>query len=159
MAEPVFYATQRRGSAGPDTALIQTWINGLRSRFPAMPSLVVDGRYGGGTEAAVRQFQCSVGISSDGVVGRNTWNALYNNYADLNGEGERYPGVPIRRGSRGAVVRSAQARLNALGARLNADGNLGAATEPAVKGFQAAKGLTADGVIGRSTWNRLYGVT
>ena len=85
-------------------------------------------------------------------------NAAYND-ADLNGEGERYPGVPIRRGSRGAVVRSAQARLNALGARLNADGNFGAATETAVKVFQAANGLTADGVIGRSTWNRLYGVT
>ena len=158
MAEPVFYATQRRGSSGPDTALIQTWINGLRSRFPAMPALVVDGNYGAGTEAAIRQFQCSVGISSDGVTGQTTWNTLYNNYADLNQEGEQYPGISIRRGSKGATVRSAQARLNALGARLTADGSFGAATETAVKVFQAANGLTADGVIGRSTWNRLYSV-
>lgn len=159
MAEPIYYATQRRGSTGPDTALIQTWINGLRSRFPAMPTLTVDGSYGSGTEAAVRQFQCSVGISADGVTGQTTWNTLYNNYADLNQEGEQYPGVPIRRGQSGATIRSAQARLNALGARLTVDGQFGAATETAVKVFQAANGLTADGVIGRSTWNRLYGVS
>ncbi|MBQ7860233.1 MAG: peptidoglycan-binding protein [Faecalibacterium sp.] len=156
MAEPAFYSTLRTGSSGPDVALVQTWINGLRSRWPALPSLTVDGNYGSGTAAAVRQFQCSVGISADGVTGQTTWNTLYNNYADLNGEGEQFPGVSIRRGNKAATVRSAQARLNALGARLTADGNFGAATETAVKVFQAANGLTADGVIGRSTWNRLY---
>ena len=156
MAEPVFYATLRNGSKGPDVALIQTWLNGLRSRFPAMPTLTVDGNFGRGTEAAVRQFQCSVGISSDGIVGQTTWNTLYNNYADLNQPGEQYPGVSIRKGNSGATVKSAQARLNVLGARLTADGKFGSATETAVKVFQAANGLTADGIIGRSTWNRLY---
>lgn len=159
MAQPAFYATLRSGSSGPDAALVQTWINGLRSRWPALPRLTVDGSYGRATAAAVRQFQCSVGITSDGITGRTTWEALYNNYAELNGEGEQFPGVSIRRSHKAAAVRSAQTRLNAQGARLNADGNYGAATEAAVRVFQAANGLPADGVIGRNTWNRLYNTT
>lgn len=37
----------------------------------------IDGIYGGGTEAAVRQFQAARGLSVDGMVGPNTWAALF----------------------------------------------------------------------------------
>lgn len=52
----------------------------------------------------------------------------------------------LKRGSRGAEVKTLQTRLN-----LMADGIFGPLTEEAVKEFQRRKGLTADGVIGAKT--------
>lgn len=36
----------------------------------------IDGSFGGGTDAAVRALQKDKGLEVDGVVGKNTWNAL-----------------------------------------------------------------------------------
>lgn len=73
-----------------------------------------------------------------------------------------YPGVALRRGSRGAVVGMAQARLNAVRAKLypqlgylQVDNIFGAGAEKVVRQYQALKGLSADGVLGRATWNAL----
>ena len=52
----------------------------------------------------------------------------------------------LKRGSRGAEVKTLQTRLN-----LMADGIFGPLTEEAVKEFQRRKGLTADGVVGAKT--------
>jgi peptidoglycan hydrolase-like protein with peptidoglycan-binding domain len=39
-------------------------------------SLVIDGIFGDKTDGAVRQFQRSVGLGVDGVVGPNTWREM-----------------------------------------------------------------------------------
>lgn len=49
-----------------------------------------------------------------------------------------------------------QTLLNKYGYHLTADGNFGAATETAVKGFQTRKGLASDGIVGAKTWEKLY---
>ena len=65
-------------------------------------------------------------------------------------EGKNIP--TLRRGSEGEAVEELQALLNAkYGANLEIDGKFGAKTEAAVKAFQQAKGLTADGVVGPKT--------
>ena len=62
----------------------------------------------------------------------------------------------LRRGSQGDEVADLQTILNArYGADLEVDGNFGKATEAAVKAFQKANGLTADGVVGPKTWKSL----
>ena len=62
----------------------------------------------------------------------------------------------LRRGSQGDEVADLQTILNArYGADLEVDGNFGKATEAAVKAFQKANGLTADGVVGAKTWKAL----
>ena len=156
MARPAYFALTQNGSTGPDVSLIQTWLNGVRSRWPSIIALTVDGKFGTNTEAAVKQFQSLVGLTADGKVGVNTWNALYDRYAAIHGEGEQYPGTFIRNGTRGATVHSAQLRLNTKGAVLNPDGIFGARTLAATKAFQASSGLSADGIIGPNTWARLY---
>ena len=155
-AQPPFYADLREGSRGPDVALAQTWLNGLRTEWPAMPQLQVDGRFGDDTRSAVRIFQLANGLREDGTIGENTWDALYSRYSDVHGAGEEYPGIPLRQGQRGATVRSAQNRLKTLVPSLNADGCFGRKTEAAVLAWQASNGLTMDGVIGKDTWNSLH---
>lgn len=156
MARPVYFALSQNGSSGSDVGLIQKWLNGVRSRWPSIIALTVDGKFGSRTEAAVKQYQSFVGLTADGKVGANTWNSLYNSYAAIHGEGEQYPGVLIRSGGRGATIRSAQLRLNTKGAVLNPDGIFGARTLAATKAFQASNGLAADGIIGSNTWAKLY---
>ena len=51
----------------------------------------------------------------------------------------------LRFGDRSAAVRDLQRKLNAKGAKLTTDGAYGAATETAVRAYQRAIGLVADG--------------
>ena len=80
-------------------------------------------------------------------------------WADKNGEGEIWPGVTMRRGSRGATVKSAQQKLKTLVPELTTDGRYGASTREAVLAWQVVHDLKPDGMLGRATWNSLYGVT
>lgn len=65
----------------------------------------------------------------------------------------------LAQGSRGETVRLVQAALTGLGYNAGAaDGIFGVNTAAAVKRFQAAGGLAADGIVGRDTWRRLLAV-
>lgn len=57
----------------------------------------------------------------------------------------------------GPDVRELQRRLNRDGAGLDTDAVYGPRTAAAVRTFQAARGLTVDGVVGVRTWTALVG--
>lgn len=61
----------KRGSRGAYTRYLQQL---LESKM--IPVSGIDGIFGAKTENAVRRFQQNNGLSVDGVVGTNTWNAL-----------------------------------------------------------------------------------
>ena len=64
----------------------------------------------------------------------------------------------LSKGSKGDKVRVLQELLLGRGYDLGtygADGDFGAATWTAVAQFQAANGLTADGIVGKNTWRKL----
>ena len=157
----------RTGSTGSAVEQVQFWLNTLAQYESALPSLAVDGRYGAATASAVRAFQRRYGLTVDGVVGRETWNAIYNEFRSIqsdNGTPNAYPGTALREGASGQNVRLVQFWLkiaHTVYSRLNdltVDGRFGAATTAAVKRFQIYFGLTSDGVVGRTTWNKLYEV-
>ena len=157
----------RTGSTGSAVEPVQFWLNTLAQYESAIPSLAVDGRYGVATASAVRAFQRRYGLTVDGVVGRETWNAIYNEFRSIqsdNGTPNAYPGTALREGASGQNVRLVQFWLkiaHTVYSRLNdltVDGTFGAATTAAVKRFQTYFGLTSDGVVGRTTWNKLYEV-
>ena len=56
----------------------------LRS-YPSIPSVTVDSRFGPGLDRAVRAYQREFGLAVDGLVGRYTWNSIYETYAAIVG--------------------------------------------------------------------------
>lgn len=62
--------TIRKGSKGADVRKCQKLL--VQHGY----DIAVDGDFGPGTEKAVISFQKSKGLSADGIVGPNTWNAL-----------------------------------------------------------------------------------
>ena len=65
--------TLRRGSKGKYVTLAQTE---LINKGYSCGSTGADGDFGKNTEAAVKAFQKDHGLTVDGVIGQNTWNAL-----------------------------------------------------------------------------------
>ena len=98
MAIPAYYSLIRRGSSGPDVALVQTWLNGIRDSCTWHAALTVDGTFGANAEKAVREFQLRYDLKEDGKVGANTWNVLYARYTAKHGLIVPYPGIVLRSG-------------------------------------------------------------
>ena len=70
--------------------------------------------------------------------------------------GERPDSRPVLAlGSRGDAVGQLQAALRQCGFDIAIDQDFGPATELAVKQFQSARGLKADGIVGALTWDAL----
>lgn len=65
--------TLRRGSESSAVMFLQRLL--LSYLYPITN---LDGDFGPETERAVRNFQSENGLTSDGIVGRNTWQALFN---------------------------------------------------------------------------------
>ena len=153
----------RRGSTGSSVEQVQFWLSDLAQFDSSLVRVSVDGSYGAATERAVRAFQQKQSLTADGVVGQTTWNALYAAWVDAQSDlgGTAWPGTALRRGDTGMEVRLVQFWLRLAADNYSAlrtvtvDGSYGAATVSAVTAFQSLFGLTADGVVGRSTWNKL----
>ena len=168
----------RVGDSSRYVQLMQTYLNRIRQNFPAIPLIArTDGVFGQDTEAAVRAFQRTFNLGTDGVIGPATWNRItqiwvsVTRMAELDAEGTRIgippnpPNVVLRQGSTGNNVRQLQWLLNYIGSvyefvpgDLVVDGRFGPNTANSVREFQRNFGLPADGVVGPATWNRLYEV-
>ena len=174
---PVTHETIRRGSRGP--AVIECQTDLILLEYDVGPK-GADGIFGAKTEEAVKKFQAANGLPADGVVGKETWEALDAAVPPEPGPGpepgpEPEPPGPepgpepvqkptIRRGDRGEYVKICQEELLALGydvGKTGADGIFGKNTEAAVKQFQREHNdmdgnpLKVDGIVGQKTWGAL----
>jgi hypothetical protein len=102
----------------------------------------VDGAYGPATAQAVRGFQTARGLAVTGTVTATTWPAL---------------AVTTRSGDTGSHVRATQAQLNRYGYQIAVDGVFGAGTLAAATDFQRQNRITADGIVGPTSWRTLTG--
>lgn len=159
-------AVLREGSTGVPVEQVQFWLNVLAQFDARIPAVTVDGVFGAATTRAVKAFQSAYGLVSDGVVGKATWQAIYGAYQNMEGDlnNNSYPGTPLRLGSEGVAVRQVQFWLRVAADNyialegVSVDGVFGSATRQAVLSFQDYFSLTADGVVGLQTWNKLYTV-
>ncbi|HZH75347.1 MAG TPA: peptidoglycan-binding protein [Archangium sp.] len=141
--------TLKSGSSGPAVKTLQQAL----AKAGFSPG-AADGQFGPKTDAAVKAFQRAKGLVADGIVGPKTWAQLNATSAPSGGSGPT-----LKQGQSGAPVSALQNRLNQLGFNVGAaDGQFGPKTDAAVKAFQKANGLVADGVVGPRTWNKL-GIT
>lgn len=62
-----------QGSTGDKVRQMQEQLNVIAGAYPAIPRVTVDGIYGPGTAAAVREFQSVFGLPVTGVVDYATW--------------------------------------------------------------------------------------
>ncbi len=106
-------------------------------------SVAIDGVFGTDTESAVKSFQSANGLTADGIVGQATWSKLI---------------VTVQYGNNNLAVKCLQDLLkNKFGYSLTIDGVFGSGTLNAVKSFQSSRGLTADGIVGPTTWQYIIG--
>ncbi len=117
----------------------------------------VDGVFGPLTESAVRSFQASKGLVANGIVDSITWDALDKANVPTPPEQPPVTNKPtLKEGSKGEYVVELQTKLKALGFySASVDGFFGAGTTAAVKRYQNAIGLPADGIVGPATWAKL----
>jgi len=66
----------RLGSTGSEVRLMQGFLVELRSHYPNIPLITVDGIFGPLTQAAVIAFQNQFGLTADGIIGPVTWAAI-----------------------------------------------------------------------------------
>lgn len=116
-----------------------------------------DGDYGSATEAAIKAFQKKAKIWDDGIAGPDTQQKLFSSSAPKASSVASAIGESLKEGMNGDAVRALQKQLINLGYLSGtADGDFGANTKKAVIAFQQNNGLTADGVAGSNTLNKLY---
>ena len=120
----------------------------------------ITGNFGPLTEEAVRKFQRKNDLSADGVAGKRTLekiNAAINGTSgETSGSGSGTSTTTLKSGSTGEAVRTLQENLKTLkfytGSITGSYGNL---TKEAVRKFQKANNLDADGVAGAKTLNKI----
>ena len=149
------YTTLEFGSRGSDVLQLQKAL--LELGFNPNGT---DGKFGRGTETAVKAYQAARGLEADGKAGTLTLTKLY---AETDGQSATVT-TPVttnpntlKYGDSGSRVTELQTALVKLGYNTNGvDGRFGAGTQRAVISFQKDNGLEADGLAGTKTLELLY---
>ena len=142
--------TLQSGSSGEDVKLVQNRLKAL-----GYYSGTVDGSFGRGTVTALKAFQLTNNLTSDGIAGSGTYAKLFSDSAIAAGaSATNYP--TLRVGATGSDVTQLQTALSNLKYTVTVNGTYDAATKEAVIAFQQRNMLGVDGVAGPSTLAKLY---
>ncbi len=168
--QQVYRSALRYGDRGTDVGIVQYYLSFIGRFYDVIPVIAIDSVFGSETRDAVYAFQNQFGLTVDGVVGRQTWYALqdeydrilrslpeeYMTYSSL-----LYPGYFITTGASGKVVEQVQTMLQVIAEAdsavpmIRVDGVYGAQTMAAVKAVQRLGGLPETGYVGPLTWNAI----
>ena len=145
------YKTLKKGSTGAEVKKLQAKLREL-GYFTGTAA----GNYQDQTVAAVKKFQKAMGLTQDGVATPELQEKLYAQTAP------KPTATPIQyktlqKGSSGSPVKKVQNRLKELGYFTGTvDGKYQSQTVTAVKKFQKAIGVTADGIASVKLQEKLF---
>ncbi|WP_096225913.1 peptidoglycan-binding protein [Geobacillus sp. FJAT-46040] len=150
--------TLKRGDRNDYVKTLQSWL--YKAGFNPGG---IDGVYGANTEKAVKEFQKKVGITADGIAGKQTYQALQKyvrtqttlSRSNSSSSNDHWTGQTLREGSKGEDVKELQRMLNSAGYNVKVDGVYGSETEGAVRSFQKLVGISVDGIAGAQTYRSL----
>ena len=164
----------RQGDRNLGVTSLQYYLDYLSAFYGAIPPVSIDGVFGTDTASAVKAAQQVFGLEPDGIVGEQTWNAIYDAYLGIvrtiplryvEGNTVPFPGVFLRVGAESDSVKLLQEYLNYISEfypeipSVSPTGYFGSRTNDAVIAFQNLYGLPATGIVGPVVWNevtRLY---
>ena len=155
---------------GNEVSVLQYYLAFLGFFYDSLPVIKIDGVFGDETKNAVIAFQNQFGLPADGIVGRQTWNAIqdqydsilralpneYSSYSSL-----LYPGYLVTTGATGKVVEQLQTFINTIAEyntgipSVTVDGVYGNNTKQAVQAIQRLVGQEQSGAVGPLTWNAI----
>ena len=136
IAQAATWPIVQKGNSGRNVVTVQYLL-----RYRGYSTVPLTGSFDTTTETAVKQFQTANGLTSDGIVGTNSWTKLI---------------TTAQQGSNGNHVKAIQDQLvNRFACSLTIDGAFGSGTRSAVIAYQSANGLTADGIVGSATWQSM----
>ena len=122
--------TIKKGSKGDEVKVLQLIVGATD-----------DGVFGSKTKDAVKKWQKANGLSADGIAGPKTW-AKIASVAPM-----------LKTGAFGVWVQVLEVLLETM----TDDGKYLTAEKQAVKAYQTAQKLSADGIVGPKTWGALFG--
>lgn len=158
------------GSTGIGVSNLQYFISYLSDYYSTIPPVAIDGIFGNNTRESVIAAQKAFGLPVDGIVGEDTWYAIYNAYRGIvaqiplnytEGNVLPFPGTPLRIGSDNDAVLVLQQYLNTISQvfpevnSVELTGYFGTQTDSAVKAVQGLFGLEQDGIVGAITWSAI----
>lgn len=167
---PLYPGLLKFGDSGEAVRLMQYYLSVVGAYYSEIPVIDDDGFFGTQTQNAVIAAQKLFGLTPDGIVGEQTWNALYSAYlsivsSDPNARTPEgvpvFPGRILIEGMSGDDVEQAQTFLSFLSSvypeipQIPVTGYFGEMTKDAVIAAQKLFGLNITGTIGPATWDIL----
>ena len=156
------------GDVGDDVRVMQYYLAVIAAYYDTIPPVAVSGVFDEDTEAAVSAFQQQFGLAQDGIVGRQTWQAMEDAYEGIRtasnlieGGIVLFPGRVLQAGFQGEDVATIQEYLAYIATVYPAipapavTGVYGLETVQAVEAFQQEFGLEVNGIVGVTTWDAI----
>ncbi len=165
-----FPGTLEAGDNNYGVSALQYYLSYLSDFYTTIPGVAIDGIFGQSTTNAVIGAQNTFGLLPDGVVGEETWRAIYNAYIGIvstipiqytEGNTVPFPGVFLRIGVEDDSVRLLQEYLDYISRYIpeipsvNPTGYFGSRTEEAVIAFQNYYGVNPSGIVGPVVWGAI----
>lgn len=156
------------GDTGDNVRVMQYYLAVIAAYYDTIPEIAVNGTFDEATEAAVRAFQRQFGLTEDGLVGRQTWQAMEDAYESIRTSTDLidggiilFPGRVLQAGFQGEDVATIQEYLAYIATVYPAipapavTGVYGMETVQAVEAFQQEFGLEVNGIVGVTTWDAI----